>query len=171
MLKNRKGLKLVALLTIMLMSICVLTGCQKNENNKDNKENNEALCEEPIKNAIEGLTEGNSEKFLKAYPDFISETIKDVYTNENIGVMLEYMKEEYGDGLNVTYEITEKEEISSDDLSKVEENLKLRYDKEISITKGYVLNVNMNTKGADKEEKENEKYKVYEIDGNWYLLD
>ena len=64
-------LKSVTVLAVIIMSIGLLTGCEMKFGNKDEKNKTEAY-EEPVKNLIEGLAEANSEKFLNAFPPFIS---------------------------------------------------------------------------------------------------
>ena len=170
MLKNNKILKIFTVLAVMIVSICMLTGCEKKESGKENKVEQEAF-EEPIKNLVEGLGEANSQKLLSAFPSFISDIMKDIFTDEQLKGVIDETKTEYGDNMKMTYSITNKEEISEEDLKTMQDDVKTTYNQEITITKGYSVEAKITTKGDNKEDVEDENFKVYEIDGKWYLLE
>ena len=70
----------------------------------------------------------------------------------------------------MSYKILDKKDISEEDLREMEEEVKESFGKEIRITKGYKLGVEITTKGDKAEDKEEDVFKVYEIDGKWYML-
>lgn len=175
MLINKNILKLFAIFAVLLMSMYLLTGCEIGESkSKEKNENGEEITssyEEPIKNMIEGLTEANSSKFLKAFPSFISDYMGDIFTDEYLENTLETAEEEYGENIKMSYEITDKTEIEEEDLRKMEEDIKTNFDEDIKITKGYELGIKVTTKGDDAEDTEEDEFNVYEVDGKWYILD
>ena len=145
----------------------LLSGC--NLNKKDKNAEVEAY-EQPVKNVVEGLVEANSEKFLKAFPDYISDQMKTMFTEEYLKATVSKAEEEYGANIKMTYKVLDKNDISEEDLREMEEEVKESFGKEIRITKGYKLGVEITTKGDKAEDKEEDVFKVYEIDGKWYML-
>ena len=166
MIKNKKYFKILTVLTVLVMSICMLTGCGKKENKEQTPD-----YEEPIKNFIEGMVEANSEKFLNAFPEFLSKYMKQSFTNEDLSEILEDAKEEYGEDLKMTYKVVDKKELSEEELKQMQEDLKENYGQESSVSAGYNLNVEINTKGSKKEETDKDEYTVYKIDEKWCMIE
>lgn len=169
MLKNKSILKIIAVLTIIVMSMFALTGCGKNDKEEEKKKE-ETAYEEPVKNLVEGLSEANAEKFAKAFPPYLADQMKEIFTADYLQKSLEEAKEQYGENVSMTYTVTSKEEISEDDIKTKEEDIKSSFEKEVDITKGYKLNIEITTKGDDAEDKDTSSFDVYEMDGNWYIL-
>ena len=167
MIKNKRLSKVLIIMLIMMMSVVLLTGCES-DSKKD--KNEKQAYEEPIQNMIEGLSEANSEKFLKAFPDFISSYMKAMFTDDYLAETVKKGEEEYGANLKMSYKVTDKKDISEEALKEMQDEVKESFNKEIKITKGYVLTVEVTTKGDNDEDTEVDDFKVYEIDGNWYLL-
>lgn len=165
-------LKSVTVLAVIIMSIGLLTGCEMKFGNKDEKNKTEAY-EEPVKNLIEGLAEANSEKFLNAFPPFISnnEYMKNTFTNEYLQGVLEKAQEDYGANITMSFKVTNKEEISEENIKNKEEDIKSYYNEEVTITKGYKLNTEITTKGNNEEDTDIGEFEVYEIEGKWYIID
>ncbi len=172
MLKNKRNIKLIAIFALLILSMQMLTGCEIGKfNSKKDQEKAVEAYEEPIRNMIEGLSETNSGKLLNAFPDFITEYMKDIYTNEFLESTLDKAKEEFGANIKLSYKITDKKDLEEKDLKQVEESIKKNFDKEIKITKGYEVEVEVTTKGDEAEDTEKDAFKVYEVDGKWYILD
>lgn len=167
MIENKRKVKIVSILLIMIMIMGLLSGC--NLNKKDKNAETEAH-EQPVKNVVEGLVEANSEKFLKAFPDYISDQMKTMFTDEYLKSTVSKAEEEYGANIKMSYKILDKKDISEEDLREMEEEVKESFGKEIRITKGYKLGIEITTKGDKAEDKEEDVFKVYEIDGKWYML-
>ncbi len=171
-MKKNCILKSVTVLAVIIMSIGLLTGCEMKFGNKDEKNKTEAY-EEPVKNLIEGLAEANSEKFLNAFPPFISnnEYMKNTFTNEYLQGVLEKAQEDYGANITMSFKVTNKEEISEENIKNKEEDIKSYYNEEVTITKGYKLNTEITTKGDNEEDTDIGEFEVYEIEGKWYIID
>lgn len=167
MVENKRKVKVVSILLIMIMTLGLLSGCGAN---KDEKKAETDSYEQPVKNMIEGLSEANADKFLKAFPEYISEQMKLVFTEDYLKETVKKAEEEYGANLKMSYKITDKADIVEEDLREMEEEVKESFGKEIKISKGYKLGVEVTTKGDDTEDKEVDEFKVYEVDGKWYML-
>ena len=169
MIKNKRLIKALTIMLVMIMSVVLLSGCETTSN-KDKNKNETQAYEEPVKNMIEGLSEANSEKFLKAFPDFISSYMKTMFTDDYLSETVKKAEEEYGSNLTMSYKVTDKKDISEEALKEMQDEVKESFNKEINISEGYVLTVEVTTKGDNDEDTETDDFKVYEIDGNWYLL-
>ncbi len=170
MLKNKRMLKLIAVFAMLVMSMYMLTGCEIGKKNSD-KEDNSSSYEEPIKNLIEGLSEANSDKLLKAFPGFISDYMKDIFTDEYLESTLKKAEEDFGANVKMSYKITDKTDLEDEELRKMEEDIQTNFNKEVKITKGYEVEIEVTTKGDETEDTEKDAFNVYEIDGKWYILD
>ncbi len=172
MLKNKRLLKVIAVLTVMVMSIFMLTGCgNKKEEEKNDSNTTTNTYEDPIKNVVEGVGKANISKFMSAYPSFIAENINQIIDEDYLQSQLEDYEDIYGNNIEMSYSITNKEEISEEDLKEEEEELKDTYDEDVDITKGYNLEVELKIKGDEDEDTEEDSFEVYEINGTWYLLE
>ena len=173
MLKDKRVIKLIAVVTVILSSMFMLTGCgnvfNKEKNNKD-KDVIASSYETPIKNIVEGLSEANPTKFLSAFPSFIAQPMKSIFTEEYLKGTLEDAKEEYGENIVMSYIIVDKESIDKEELEEIVGEIKDSFDEDVEITEGYEVNVKITTKGDDKEDSEEDSFKVYNIDGDWYIL-
>lgn len=171
-MKNCERVFKFSVLTIMMILILgMLTGC--NFGSKDNKtgsDDNANSFEEPIANVINGLTEANSGKFLGAFPDYIADYMKVSFTDDFLKTTVEAAEEQFGKNVSRTFKVVDKTDISEDDLREIEEEVKQSFDKEIKISKGYLVKVEITTKGDDSEETEVALFSVYEIDGKWFML-
>lgn len=169
MVKNKRLIKALTIMLVMMMSIVLLSGCEIGSK-KDKDKNEIQDYEQPVKNMVEGLSEANSEKFLKAFPDFISDYMKTMFTDDYLSQTIEKAEEEYGSNLTMSYKVTDKKDISDSELQETQEEVKESFNKEVKFDKGYVLTVEITTKGDNDEDTETDDLKVYEIDGAWYLL-
>lgn len=166
MLKNKKTLKLIVLLLIMVMSVMLLTGCEFGK--KEETVKKLEAYEEPIKNFVEGLAEANAEKLLSAFPPVIAEVMETVFTDE---VLEETLKNEFDGEIEISFKTLDKEEISETELREMEEEVEENFGEPITITRGYSVNVEITTKVDGEVEKDDDVFEVFEIDGKYYMLD
>lgn len=126
--------------------------------------------EKPIKNMVDGMVEGNSQKFLKAFPPFYAEYMgsmfTDEYLKENVGNLLNVE----GYNINVTYRIKSKSDLPASDLEKMQSDISTSFKKTVSITKGYKVQLEIVASVSGHEETEPLELSVYCIDGEWYIL-
>lgn len=162
-MNKSKKISKILLIGMMLITITVvLTGCgNKKEENKGIEP-----YEEPIKNMIEGMQNTNLEQYKKAFPDFIDYQV----TQKDLDEMMNVYIEMYGQDIKISYEIKEKEEMPSSKLSEIQENIKIYFNHECNVSKGYKLQVNKTIKGIKDQQLTQTTINVYEIDGNWYLI-
>lgn len=180
MLKKNKVIKIFAILIVMAISMCVLTGCgedNKESSSKSSKKNDTEIVEsmgndieQPIKYMVEGLVETNSSKFIKAFPPFISSSMGELFDDETLKNALESSTSEYGENIKMSYEVTGKEELDQSKLEEMEKTVKESYNQTVDITKGYELEVKITTKGDKAEDSETDIFEVYQIDGAYYIL-
>ena len=84
----------------------------------------------------------------------------------------------YGDDVEISYKVTDKEKISKSKLKKNYKSLAKKYaeatDEKTSDfypTEGYELEIEFTIKGDDDEDTEETTVKVGKIDGDWVFLD
>ena len=61
-------------------------------------------------------------------------------------------------------------QLDRDDLDDAEDLIDDSYDKEVKVSKGYKLKIEMKIKGKKDSEKTKFEVNVYKIDGQWYIL-
>lgn len=174
MVRNKRLLKILAVLILLVMCVCVFTGCEnKSKVDSENKQSSQvsADCEQPIEYLVEGLKKADANMLLKAFPSFISDYMVNVFTDDYLKQSLSDAKEQYGDDLEISYKTISKVEIPENEIKDVEDRIKKSFNEVVDITKGYVLNVENITKGNKLEKTTENIYEVYEIEGNWYVLD
>ena len=183
MQKKCKITKVLAILVIMIFNVYVLAGCSfdgfnKNGSKDDNSASSEKNLDEesaeyakPIKYLVEGLEETNAEKFLKAFPAFISESMDEYITDDYLKIAVDATKEKYGENIKMSFKITDKDKISDENLREMEDEVKESFGNDIVMSKGYKVSVDIVTKGDSSENTEKDTFDVFEIDGNWYVLD
>lgn len=176
-MQKTKKVRIILISLILFLSFFMLTGCEIVDKvlNKDEDEVEEkkivAVYEEPVNNMINGLLSADSETFLKAFPDFIKEHVHDIYTDEYLENVMKNAKEEYGDDVKMEYVTIDKKDITDDELINMEKEIKEIFDTEISIEKGYEIKTNITTKGKKARNTKEDVFKVYELEGKWYVLD
>lgn len=131
--------------------------------------------ETPIKNYLDGISKADSKLMFQALPDFERKELlkeksyKDY--NEDLKEELDDAKEMYGNNVKMTYKVTDKEKIEKDELEKVAKDLSDEYETQVKISEGYILTVDVTTKGSKKEEKDSTKFRVYKINGSWAIVE
>lgn len=162
-MNRTKNIAKLLITSVMLIAIVtLLTGC----GNKKEEPKATETYEEPIKNMTEGIQNTNIEKYMSAFPDFIDYKV----TQSDLDEMMNVYIEKYGQDIKISYEITQKEEITGNKLSEIQDNIKTYYNHECSVTKGYKLNVSRTVKGIKDQQTTSSIINVYEIDGKWYSI-
>lgn len=168
MLKSKNVVKVIAVLAMLVMTSVMLAGCEFKKSNSNNDSTEKFV--EPIDNFIYGLGEANSEKFVSAFPDFLKDYMGSIFTNDYLAETIKKAETVYGTNIKMSYSVSEKKDIAEEDLRSMEQNVKTTFDKDIKITKGYDVTIDIKTTGDTTEDIEQEIISVYQIDGNWYLL-
>lgn len=83
---------------------------------------------------------------------------------------LEELMEEYGEDVDVEYEILEETEMTEEELEEAKEYLETTYGIEAdSVKEGYILKVQLTTFGSEKEDVEEVEVPVLKIGSTWYV--
>ena len=174
---TKKILKTVLLL-ITVLSVCILTGCQK-KNSNDSGEVSKDVYEQPIRYCMDGLKNRDLDQFLKAYPDFMN--MAKTITKENIDDVYSQYEAIYGANIQLDYTLGDATKIDSSDIENLEAQLKETYPDacDIKISKAYIIPVDLTItgdgiaeEGKEKEKttnKDSQDFYVYEYNGNWYV--
>lgn len=122
----------------------------------------------PLDYMCKGLQKASSKTYVKAFPSFMKSDIEKYYSDDTLEKQLDDFEDEYGKNIKISYKVLDKEKIDKDDLEKVEDKLKDRYDgKKIKVTAGYKLTVKMTIKGKTDKDSDTTKFYVYKINGKW----
>lgn len=187
MTKSKNLLKLLAIISIVLVSVCALTGCGKK--NKDNNSDEKAYLE-PLKNYFDGIKEKDLNKVLSAFPDFMD--MSSNITMTEIDELYNYYEGQYGKNVKINYEFGDAVALGEDELSELEDEIKSAYTdvegvNDIDLTAGYTVTIKVTISGDGVEQAqeqteenseepktasdtvENEMY-VIQYNGHWYAL-
>lgn len=120
----------------------------------------------PLKNYVKGMNKCDSDAYLSAYPDFLEmktsdSDLKDQKKND---------EKEYGDNVKYSIKFLKKEKIDKDELKDVQEYIEKKYDKKVTVKKGYKVKVEAKTKGKEDYDYGTSTRYVYKIDGKWKML-
>lgn len=162
-MKNIKQMmKLIIIIGMLIILVISLTGC----GNKSQEQIDNEAYEEPIKNMIEGIQNTDVEKYMNAFPEFLNLKIAQKDLDELMNTYIEL----YGQGIQISYEITNKQEIPNEKLVEMQENIKKYFEHECTIKKGYKLEISQTVKGSKDQNISDKTIDVYEIDGKWYII-
>ena len=190
MAKEKRILRALATLLIILVSVFALTGCGKKE---EEVKSSEPAYLEPLNNYFQGIQNKDAEQILKAFPDFMDMTSR--ITSEDIDDLYDSYKYLYGENIKFDYSFGEAIAIEESELSEIEEQISAMYEDagDIDFTAGYSVPVTITISGdgvvnSDVEEnleeeseddtnqelsnsgtEEDEMY-VFEYNGNWYTM-
>lgn len=114
---TKKILKTVLLL-ITVLSVCILTGCQK-KNSNNSGEVSKDVYEQPIRYYMEGLKNRDLEQHLKAYPDFMK--MSEIITKENLDDVYSQYEAIYGANIQLDYSLGDATKIDASDIENIED--------------------------------------------------
>ena len=119
--------------------------------------------------AIEKMIPPAALEYMVDEEDFDLDEFKEEYEDTS-DERMEYLEEEYGEDIKISYEITKEKELSEKKLNAIRDGLKENYDiQKKSVTKGYELDVEMTIEGDDDEDTDEDEIIVVKIDGDWYI--
>ena len=130
--------------------------------------------ETPIQNIVNGFNKADFNTYLKAIPDFIVKeelSSSEDYEKAKKGFMdeIDDFKEEFGQNYKLSYKVLDKTPIDVDKLRDLEEDISDAYHKKVRVTEGYKVKIMASVSGEKKKEEKETTYRVYKIDGKWYL--
>lgn len=156
--------KIISILAVLVLVLTVCTGCNSTKEKEKEKED-ETTYEVVIKNYFNGMVEGDVEKYLSVYPEFMK--MEDSIDEDDMEYMKEMLEDEYGEKLKVSYKVAEEEKIEKEELEYVEKYIEARYDEEVKVIDGYYVKVKATIKGEEDEETDTSEMYIYKIDGEW----
>ena len=123
---------------------------------------------------INGFNRADFNTYIKAIPDFIVKeelSSSEDYEEAKKGFMEEIddFKEEFGQNYKLSYKVLDKTPIDVDKLKDLEEDISEAYHKKVRVTEGYKVKIMASVSGEKKKEEKERTYRVYKIDGKWYL--
>lgn len=186
MLKTKKNLfKIVAIFTIILMTVFGFTGCKKNNKN----ESDEKAYLQPITDYLEGIKSKDLSRVAKAYPDFMK--ISEKITEDDINELYSQYESMYGANIKIDYSFGDAVSLTEDEINDVESNIAAvtEENQNIDVTAAYYVPVtitvtgdgitnsseeNNNTDGTGSENDTNNTEQqdviVIQYNGNWYVI-
>lgn len=133
-----------------------------------NKTDKDDACEAPLNNLVKFFEEGDGAALKGSYlTDGDDDKDVDEKQLTKLGKMMKGLLEaEYGDDFKMTYDITYKGELTSQEIDA----LVTSSSKRSKVTKGYDLGVDMKIKGSEKEESNFTHITVLKYDGEWVMF-
>lgn len=189
MLNNKRSLlKFLAIISIVMLSIFMLTGCgKKGEENKEASTENAYL--QPLKDYFEGIKNKDINQVLKAFPDFAKMSEK--ITAEDLNDLYSQYESLFGANIKIDYSFGDAVALSEEEVKELESEIASIYTEveNIDITAAYTVPVKVTISGDGIQEntenggestetteensnsnvEEDEMYAI-QYNGNWYIL-
>lgn len=135
----------------------------------------------PIDLMIDVGFKGKVEKIKQMAPADYWEYMEDEYdmdvddmieeAEEGLEDTLDYLEEEYGENIRVSYKVTKKKKLSDKKLEGIAEALADAYDlDEDKFTEAYELDVEMTIKGSEDDDEDENELTVIKYKGKWYAI-
>jgi hypothetical protein len=163
------GLSAIAAVVVVIILIIVLCASLGGSGYK-----------KPIDNFVKAISKTDGKAMKNALPDVVNEYYEDYYVDDDdydsveeyyedavLEYTLDYLEDEYGDRVKISYKVLKKKELKNSDLRDVEDDINDTYDADVEVTKGYKVKVKLTVKGSDDDDTDTEWLYVYKIDGNW----
>ena len=192
MLNNkRRLLKCLSIISIIIVSIFMLTGCRKKYDNKEVA--SEQIYLQPLTYYFEGIKNKDLNQMLKAFPDFAKMAEK--ITADDLNDLYAQYESLYGENVKIDYSVGDAIALSEEEINEVESEISSIYTdvENIDITAGYSVPVKVTItgdgiKGTEENQEETEKTEeieeteednsnvdeeemyVLQYNGGWYIL-
>ena len=170
MKKNKGLMKILTIISILLVSLVVFSGCGKEKKEKEDKS-----YLDPINSMMTALQNKDIDEYLKTVPAEYQEKMEENYSNYKSLLKTQVLDRLYGKIQKISYEEIEKEQMSDEELKEEEENYKsLLGDKadenKTYVTDGYKVKIKVITTTEDNGDKDEEMtVYVYKVNGKWYM--
>ena len=156
----------VALIVIIIILCAIFSGGYK----------------KPIDNLFNAMEDGDGKSLMKIYPDVLLECddfedkIKDMdyddaeeYFDEIADQLNDVAEEDYGKDIKISYKVTDKDELSSKKLKDIKDSLKEQGAKNVKVTAGYEVDMEVKIKGDDDEDEDDMTIVVAKVNGQWCI--
>ena len=177
MKKNKGLMKILTIISILLLSLVVFSGCGKEKKEKEDKS-----YLDPINSMMTALQNKDIDEYLKTIPAEYQEKMEENYSNyksllktQILDRLYSSLESSYGKIQKISYEEIEKEKMSDEDLKEEEEDYKsLLGDKadenKTYVTDGYKVKIKVIATTEDNGDKDEEMtVYVYKVNGKWYI--
>jgi len=165
-MKLKKELRIVLVIMALIAMVMVMSGC--GEKDKDDKESKKSNFETPISNYFNGMEKADLDTYKKAYPDFYNDSMD--IDEDDMENMHEKLEDEYGKDLKISYEITSNDDIKEEDIKNVQEYISLKYNEDVKVSEGKEVKIKATIKGSEDSDTDTARMYVYNIDGEWKIL-
>lgn len=159
------GIACVAVLAIILIIVVVslISGGYKGAlkdyfgaiEDKDGEAYAEALMSDDMIDYILDESGDDEDDFYDGYKD----SAKSAYNS---------LKEEFGSGISISFDVTDKEKIDKDDLEDIEDALNMLYD-DVKVSKGYEIELEIEVEGKDDDDTFDAVATMLKVDGDWII--
>ncbi len=160
---------IASILTIFAIIFTMVIGTMKQNRTSD--------YERPVLSMLNSLEAGDSEELIHCYPwyyqDDITDKLEQDYgsTKKAMSEMSNMIETKYGEQYRLSYEITNREELSSNNLRKIMDDAKANCQKTLLITEGYLLQVKLTIETKEGTTSVDADYNVIKIGSSWYFSD
>lgn len=178
---KRNLLKILSVITIMMLSIFMLAGCGKKDDENKN-EISETAYLQPLTDYFEGIKNRDINQVLRAFPDFAKMSEK--ITSEDIDDLYSHYESLYGANIKIDYSFGDPISLSEEEVTDLENEISSIYTdvENLDITVAYTVPVKVTITGDGIQEdtenveensnsnvEEDEMY-AFQYNGNWYIL-
>ncbi|MBQ7131985.1 MAG: hypothetical protein IJO29_05390 [Oscillospiraceae bacterium] len=134
-------------------------------------------AEKLLKKEFKAIVNEDVEAYLELQPDYMIDYYKDLYgksdyedsIEDNLADSLEYIEDEVGKDVKITYNVLDSRKMTEDELEDVEDNIKDYYDEKVDVKAGYYGVYEVTAKGDDEKVESYSTFKIVKIDGKWCI--
>lgn len=155
---------------LVILMLVTLTACSKRKENNNSTKNDERTIEYLLDKYIVAYTNADLELTKEVFPPFYMEYSKDYLTKEKLKESLNNDIEKLGNDFKVTYDITQKEKMTKDELETINNKMINQYKAKEKASECYKLEGSLIFKGSKGEiidRLSTIKYCKYD---KWYLI-
>lgn len=126
---------------------------------------------QPVINFFKSLENNDEKMFVNNFPKGMADVLNN-YADENhlFQSFRDSLVEDYGDKFTIDVKITQKEEMTAEELSEMNENLKKYFNVELNIAEGYSISADATIHGNGKDDDDTFNTYVGKVDGKWVML-
>jgi len=162
----KKSTQIIAIMLTILISLFVLSGCGNKDEGSGNKEIPD--YEKPVANMFRGMQDKDVDAYISAFPKFMG--LADYFNQEYMDYLVETLEKDYGTDIKIKYDVSDKKEISEENIKEMEASIVELYSTTVDIKSGYQLDVEAHITGSEGTDTESSKVDVYQIDNQWYII-
>lgn len=133
-----------------------------------------------LDNYFKAMEHGDGELLMECTPfykvDYLDKTGGAVFDaaahfEEIADKMLDYLEDEYGDSIKITYEIKKDKELSQKKLDEIVQEIKDSYEADVTVESAYKVKILAKIKGDNDDDTDTSTITVAKVDGEWYITE